>query len=422
MIRAGRRARGWTQAQLAAALFCSPTTVSRWETGRAPLRDVTVLRQLCKVLRIPPERLGVAATVPGDLIGKGDDVRRRELLRNFAVTAAASAAPALAGQEATHPDPGDLMVANLRRVLLTPPSTGPVGDESPVGLPGVVAGLVRAKQAFQRCRYEQLAVELPRLMTAGHRLAATGDPAACAALAEVYTLATRMLIKMDSTELGLVAADRTRLIAASSADPVLIAEAARNLSVVTRKAGWHDQAAEIALAAAADPALSGGGAVLRAQRGLLVMCAAYTAAKAGDCGGMRELTAQARAIAVKLGGRVVLPSHGGGFGAPVVDLHLISANNACGDPSAALTVAADIRPGALPTMERRSRFYGDVAASHALLGQRTRCLDALLAAERAAPQEMHARPATRSLVAELLTKGRLTPEIRALAARCGITR
>jgi hypothetical protein len=230
-----------------------------------------------------------------------------------------------------------------------------------------------------------------------------------------------MLIKLDVADLGLVAADRARLVAQGAADPVLSAEAARNMAVLTRKAGWHDQAAEIALSAAADPRLRGADPRLKAQRGLLIMSAAYTAAKAQDRAGMRELTAEAMSIANALGERVVLPSHGGGFGAPVVDLHLISAHNACGDPAAALAVARRVKVRALPTVERRSRFYGDVAAAHAERGRRDQCLEALLAAERLAPQETHARPALRALVGGLLTSGRVSPELRGLAARCGIT-
>ena len=48
-------------------------------------------------------------------------------------------------------------------------------------------------------------------------------------------------------------------------------------------------------------------------------------------------------------------------------------------------------------------------------------MSALLAAEREAPEETHARPAVRDLVSSLLVTGRTGPELRGLAARCGIT-
>ena len=49
-----------------------------------------------------------------------------------------------------------------------------------------------------------------------------------------------------------------------------------------------------------------------------------------------------------------------------------------------------------------------------------RCIRALLAAERQAPEEIHTRPAIRDLVSGLLLSGRTSPELRGLAHRCGI--
>jgi len=66
-----------------------------------------------------------------------------------------------------------------------------------------------------------------------------------------------MLIKLDDQQLGWMAADRARFIAVGSRDPLISAEAARNLAVLARKAGWHAQATSIALTAAASPGLRG---------------------------------------------------------------------------------------------------------------------------------------------------------------------
>jgi len=51
-----------------------------------------------------------------------------------------------------------------------------------------------------------------------------------------------------------------------------------------------------------------------------------------------------------------------------------------------------------------------MATAYHRWGKRDACIASLLEAERAAPQEMHARPAIRSLVADLLLSGRTTPE------------
>ncbi|GGU93806.1 hypothetical protein GCM10010182_06870 [Actinomadura cremea] len=84
---------------------------------------------------------------------------------------------------------------------------------------------------------------------------------------------------------GRVGVDRARTLAQSCGAALPAAEAARNLAVLARRAGWHDQAA---------------------------------------------------AIADGLGGRVLLRQHGVGFSAAAVRLHLVSAEHAAGDPEDAL--------------------------------------------------------------------------------------
>ncbi|RPK59722.1 MULTISPECIES: hypothetical protein [unclassified Streptomyces] len=133
-------------------------------------------------------------------------------------------------------------------------------------------------------------------------------------MAQSYLLAARMLIKLDEQQLGWVAADRARQTAEAADDPLLIAEAARQLAVLARKADWHDQALSIALTAADHPGLRGGGPDHTAERGLLIQSAAYTAAWAGDAAGMRELTDEAAAIAKDIGGDAASRSRGGARG------------------------------------------------------------------------------------------------------------
>jgi len=136
---------------------------------------------------------------------------------------------------------------------------------------------------------------------------------------------------------------------------------------------------------------------------------------------MRELTDEAASIAAQFGGRVLLRDHGGGFSAATVEPHRVSAENYTGDPGAALAAALRIVPASLPTTERRARYWTDTARAYANWGRREDCVSALLAAEREASEETHARPAVRDLVSSLLVTGRTGWELRGLAARCGIT-
>lgn len=337
-------------------------------------------------------------------------MRRRKFL---AVSAAATVGVSLPGSAAADQNVpvGQLLVGRLRDAMLG------IGQDnqlpSPAQLP---AELARAHTDFHTCHYTSLALRLPRLICVGHSLSSDDDSEHLAVLGQSYLLATRMLIKLDEQQLGWMAADRARQVAEAAEHPLSVAEAARNLAVLARRAGWEEQALSIALNAADAPGLraSRGGA---AERGLLIQSAAYSAARSGDGAGMRELTDEAAAIADGLGGSTALRDHGGGFSPATVQLHRISAEFSTGAPSAALAAARALPPQSLPSLERRARYYADVAAALAQRGRREECVRALLAAEHLAPQETHSRPAVRSLISGLMLSGRTTPELRALAAR-----
>ncbi|WP_237403549.1 XRE family transcriptional regulator [Streptomyces xanthophaeus] len=339
---------------------------------------------------------------------------RRQLLANLAVTAAAAMGAPVAGAapvKAEEAQLGETLVAGLRDAML---GLGRTTPDAPLDL--LSAELHRASADFNNCAYSSLALRLPRLISAGH--SSTGDSSPV--LAQAYLLATRIFIKLDEPQLGWMAADRARQFAAAAGAPVAVAEAARQQAVLARKAGWHDQALTLALNAADDPALRERGNAGNAQRGLLIQCAAYTVAHQRDQSGMRTLTSEATAIAKSFGAVTHLRDTNGGFSWATVQLHLISAENTAGDPSAAIAAADALAPQALPTTERRALYFTDRAKAFAQWGRRDECIRALLQAEYWAPQETHARPAVKSLVSGLLLSGRTTPELRGIAARTGV--
>jgi transcriptional regulator with XRE-family HTH domain len=448
IVRAARITHGLTLGELGKRTGYSAAQVSRYERGVTPLTDIMVLRRFATTLSIPPHVLGLAASpepgfprhshlfavttaLPGDasstVAGRSgpddsgeDDVRRRQLLASLALAAAgavtagtADLPPALPAGESGL---GELLIGQVRDAML-----GLAPSPPGVSSAGLRTGLAAALADFHHCRYARLAGRLPRLISAGHLLAADGGTEETGVvLAAIYMLTTRMLIKLDDTQLGWMAADRAKVLG-TGGDGLLEAEAARNLAVLARKAGWHEQAMSIALTAAASPRLRGADPRLAAERGLLIQSAAYTAARAGDRDGMRELTGQAAALAEQLGGAVVLSDHGGGFTPATVGLHRISAENYAGDPGAAIAAATVMAPASLPTTERRARYWTDTARAYAQWGRREDCIQALLAAEHEAPQEIHARPAVRDLIRSQLITGRASRELRGLAQRCGIT-
>ena len=192
--------------------------------------------------------------------------------------------------------------------------------------------LAEAEAHFAACRYTELADVMPWLLAAGQGLGA--DAATAGPIAQVYPLATRILIKLDDQQVAWMAADRARTYAAGQA-PLVVGEASHWLAVLARKAGAYPQAIGIALDTADDPGLRGDTPALLAERGLLIQSAAYTAAKAGDGERMREWTDEAARIAARLGG-VQLRSHGGGLSRASDELHRIAAGYSIGEPAAAL--------------------------------------------------------------------------------------
>lgn len=425
LVRRVRKKKGITLCELGKLTGYSTAQVSRYERGICPLADVHVLRRFADALGIRPEEFGLTShgtdrhtseppypRVPVPTLGTAPeegDVRRRHFLA-MSAAAAASRPPTTAPAAEDEAHLGERLVARLRDAML---GLGPAGTVPPEQLP---LDLDRCHLAFRACRYADLAGRLPRLIRSAH---ATGSPDH-SLLARSYLLATRVLVKLDEQHLGWMAADRARQCSEAAGDPLTVAESARQLAVLARTAGWHDQALTIALTAADAPALRESGAPGAAARGLLIQSAAYTVARAGDLAGMRELTGEAAAIARDL--RTVLAplrDQAGGFSAATVQLHLISASTAAGDPSAAIAAAKALAPAALPTVERRARYHYDVATAYSRWGRREECIRSLLAAERCAPQDTHARPAVRALVSGLLVSGRATPELRGLATRTG---
>ncbi|MFF8535852.1 XRE family transcriptional regulator [Streptomyces sp. NPDC015532] len=342
-------------------------------------------------------------------------MHRRKLLAGLAATATA---PFLGSGSAQADEAllGELLVARLGDAMLGLGAATPVPSSEALS-----TDFTHALADFDACRYASLAVRLPRLIRAGHA-PSTGshDTEQSALLAKSYLLATRMLVKMDEQELGWMAVDRARQLAEAAGDVLAVAESARQVAVLARRAGWHDQALSIAVSAADNPDLRGIGRAGTAVRGLLVQSASYTLARRGDRDGMRELTDEAAALAEELGGATMLRDHGGGFSPLTVQLHKISAENHAGDPQAALDAARAISLKALPSVERRSRALGDIAVTYDRLGRRSNCVRTLLAAERCAPQETYARPATKSLISSLLASGPTSTELRCLAERSGV--
>ncbi|MFT2018396.1 XRE family transcriptional regulator [Streptomyces sp. 796.1] len=343
----------------------------------------------------------------------GDPVRRRQLLAGLAGT---SAGVALGGPAAAHA-PARPSLSGLEDLLLH--RQPPAAVEADATLDSVTAAVRACRLDFSGCRYDRLARALPQRIALAQALRTNGRPEqAATAVAGLYNTATRLCIKLGEDGMAAVTADRALTAALDGGDVLAIAEAHRMVSSAWRRQGHYARATDVAVAAAEH--LAGDRTADVTERlsvqGNLYATAAYTAAKQGDRHTAHALIAEARATAGRLGHDALL--RGTAFGPNQVLLHQVSVSYLLGDAGQAIEQARRIDAGTLPTAERRARYWIDVARAFDQWGKPDRCYRALLAAERAAPQEVR-RDSVLTITTGLLRHDRALPDVRAFARRVG---
>ena len=435
LLRLARHARGLTQAQAGQLAGYSAATISRFETGARRLADIETLRRLAVALNITPELFGLTPGAPESRAAAraaspprapslttvvtarpqdGDEVRRRELLAGLTGLAGALLLP-LPGTPAR---PGaDPLASSLEAIL-----TGRAAPAAPVPLPALRKGLTTAWQAFETCRYQALAGQLPDLAgaAAASRASATGHTrqAFSAILADTYVLASELALKANEDGIAWVAADRALPAARDSGDPAAIAAASRAVAMAMRRQGHYDGATAMLTSTALTLGADHGNPPPRvlAAYGSLLCTAAYACAQNGHKSQASDLISEARAAADRMGnaraGRSV-------FSAANVEVYQISIHTALGDSAGALTHARAVDQHALPTAERHARFCIDTARAWQQHGRPHQACQALLVAERQSPEEIQ-RPSVKALITTMIqAPGTQPPGLRQLAQRAG---
>ncbi|ASR35437.1 hypothetical protein BAY61_10990 [Prauserella marina] len=429
VVRVARTALNWSQAELGRRCGYSASQVSRWETGRMPLRDVELLRTLAKVLALPPAAFGLGdtterpsrtATTARNRVGRvttppteeDDPVRRRAFLQLAALTGSTFAWPMAA--HATEVDPAAVLASRLGDVLLGSAQS----DEPTTGVGVLSEALAVAQQEFTACRYLPLASRLPALITAAEASSAQRpEPHTQRVLAESYNLATRALIKLETSGLEWLSADRALRAARTAEDSLTLVEAQRLVASVARRAGHHDRAQNLTLAAASYLDVAGPRPVPEhlAMYGTLHLSAAYAAARAGNRERASDLLAKAEVTANRLADdhdrhRTLVAN---------LVSHKVSAAYVLGDAGTALAHARSLPLAAIPTTERRARLLVDAAQAWAQWDKPDQAYRTLLAAERTAPGEVRTRNAVRRLVTDLMesSKHAAMPGLPKLAQR-----
>lgn len=430
IVRSLRQARGITLAQLAVKCGYSVSALSRMERGKQPLRDVKVIRSLADALEIPPKALGLADTpqgyaqllVHGTMVGtdpvpaeESDPMRRRTLLAGLTGATGVAMVSARVALAASPDGP----LTTVADALLNPRAT------PPMPLARLRQQVAAAYATFDLGRYADLAARLPGLVSAALATRAdqpTGEAFAATngQLAELYTLASELMVKFSQDQLAWTTADRALQAAELSHDVLTQAAARRAWAIVLRRAGRADAAQRLVIdtAAALQPELNRGPEYLSVY-GSLLCTAAYTAAVDGDRGNARTLVTEATEAAARLGDDA--NHRHTAFGHTWVGGYLVSIARVLGDSGTAIETARRIDPAAIPTAERRARHWANIARAFHQWGKPEQCYRALLAAERAAPDEVRYRQPIQHITATLLrdpAANRL-PGLRAFAARTG---
>ncbi|WP_244211189.1 hypothetical protein [Amycolatopsis kentuckyensis] len=343
-----------------------------------------------------------------------DPMRRRTLLAGasgLAVGALVGAGPA---DGATDP------IRSLGAALLNPP----IANAEPLSLGELRRTVAVVRSIFDQAKYGEVATVMPkvlaRTMATRAELDSTGGVAvANRYLAELYTLTSELMIKVSNDRLAWTAADRALQAADASGDLLTQATTRRSWGIVLRRSGQADTARRLVLdtAEALQPNLHRGPEHLSVY-GTLLETGAYTAAVDGDRDTAKSLIAEASEAAA----RVAAGPHASAFDPIAVGLYQVSIARVLGDSGTAVEHARRIEPGSIPVVERRARYYSDVARAFHQWGKPEQCYRALLAAEHASPDEVRYRPAIHRITESLVrhSNARSLPGLTAFARRTGV--
>ena len=393
-----RKRRGLNQQEFGDRMGRSRSWVAQFELGgRQADPRISVLEQVSRVLEVPLEML----------LSDGDD----------------------ASSAAVDPGAHEFEAAAIRNALqrydvicgLYPDKDA---EPDPEAVENVARQAAYAWDAYQAAHYSTIGRVLPSLIAEAQRVAASDrSSAAWAAASRAYQLAAAVLVEFDDGATAWHAADRGALAAEQSADPVVIASAARQVAHALTTLGRPGAALEVCAAATArleEDLLCGGGDGISVL-GMLYLTAAGCAADADDHDRTMRMIERAREYADLLGADA--NHQWSGFGPTNTLIHEVSALIRLRQNARAVEVAHRIHPAALASLprERRTHHLADLAAAQVHVGLYDEALGSLLAAEQLASQEVHRRPRTRAAIA-LLAEATPMPSsrLRELARRSGV--
>ncbi|RDI35363.1 helix-turn-helix transcriptional regulator [Lentzea flaviverrucosa] len=405
-----RKNEGFTQELLAAALEIDRTTVQRWESGECAPQP-WMRPRLAKTLQVTITELEDLLTEPSLIAAEldnvepanplegGDEVLRRELLAGVLGVAGYALLGKPEAQAGTEP----MTVAQLR-ILVD-----------------------RAQSDYLACRYQELSRCLPGLIRTAQITCDAIDAdqrlQAEALLATTYRHATWLALRLGEDGLACGLSEQAMAAARKSGDLLVEAEVAQMGAVVLRRFEQSGQAQQLVVNTAdkIDINTRIGDGPNAAAYAMLLETGAYTAAIAGNRVTALDLHAEAvQAARSRTPGQPGLAITPSGVDANYLGLYGISVHRKLGDYGTAINAARAIHPNTITVLERRVRYWEDVALTFGAWGKRKEAFQALLAAERLAPQEVRLRPWAHRLTTQLRSSGPALPGLKEFAKRSRI--
>ncbi|MGH3904301.1 MAG: helix-turn-helix domain-containing protein [Pseudonocardiaceae bacterium] len=277
--------------------------------------------------------------------------------------------------------------------------------------------------AYWGGRYGLLAATLPELV--GQSRAVLRDcpvaerPRAVDLAAQVHQLTAGTLLRLGEADLAHLASRESLRLAAGGDDPLRDAAMRSTLTYVLIRQGRFIDAERVAVATAEDhqPRGDAGTAELSVYGGLLLR-GATAAAREGRAGAATDLLGEASVVAGRTG--VDRTDYEVVFGPSNVVMQSADVAVVAEDYANAAEVARRMPRGSALPLAAQSRHRADVAHAQVRLGRDQAAEATLLTMEQAAPDWTAHHQLPRMLVGELLTRGRPSSRLRALADRLDV--
>ncbi|MGW7478635.1 helix-turn-helix domain-containing protein [Nonomuraea muscovyensis] len=377
-IARARHRKGWDQATLAEKIGRSVSWLSKVENGRMPLDRMSVVGQLAEVL-------GVEVA---ELTGQPYRHESADLDSGHAATPALR----LALQQATMPGGAALLSGRQPRTL----------DE-------LEANVKLAEQLRQDAKFTALGDVLPGIIN--DLTLITADSSADHDRAEALMLRACHMARVSSNllghhDLGWTAVQRELVAAERVGSPDLVAAASWDLCGVWLHEAQLDPAKNAALSALdqIEPHV-GANDSIKAMWGALHLRAAVAYSRLW---GQREAEShleEARRVAE------VLPRNGNVFQTQFnrvnTTIHAVEVSMELGRPRDVITRAEHVEIAEIASSERQAHYWTCTAAGYHMNRKDNEAVDALLRADRIAPQHVRNRPMVRNIVRDLRDSRRL---------------